>query len=168
MKKLHLTSNPCRVYYAAQEIVVYRDTLMARLRQSAVLQPKLRQGSEYDNLAGDDIELSFSSMAHSILAQATLSPLPVRNRPIIWNQDHCFRLYPIPDVVVQADPSIPTLAKQLKADEDDNRGCWVCNPSGWADGRQWRFWVYFPAKRTMQLSALGQSGTTVTINTSTS
>jgi hypothetical protein len=43
---IHLATNPCRILFCGQEIVVFRDDIMARIMRNCVLQHKPLSGEE--------------------------------------------------------------------------------------------------------------------------
>lgn len=85
-------SNPCRIKWYSQEIVVFREDLLYRMRRSCVVPPSSEETSDL-----------FEHMVATVLQQSHLCPLPLSLQPIFWDYDHALRLYPLPDVVVIAD-----------------------------------------------------------------
>ncbi|CDS01771.1 hypothetical protein [Sporisorium scitamineum] len=71
---VHLASNPCRISYFSQQLVVYRDDTMARFLRNTFL-------------------------VSTVLDQAHLVPLAQRIRPVLWDHDHALSLYPMPTAV---------------------------------------------------------------------
>ncbi|KAG4303454.1 hypothetical protein PCK1_000418 [Pneumocystis canis] len=133
-KHVIFASNPSRLLYFTQNIVLYRDNTMERLRRhslcfnnmhtSSIYKNKLNQSNE--NLNNDisankmdqDVNrqndhisnfLSDSQQAHNLvrtlLDQSHLSPFSLSSRPILWDFDYTLRLYPIPHMMVIADTS---------------------------------------------------------------
>lgn len=86
--RVHWMSNPCRLVYYSQEVVVFRDDLLRKMLRHAVL------------LRGD---LSAADMpkflVSTLLDQAHLCPFPPLVRPILWEYAHALRLYPMPSAV---------------------------------------------------------------------
>jgi hypothetical protein len=62
----------------------------------------------------------FENLAVTLLQQSHVCPLPMTAQPVYWNYDHALRLYPLPDVVVVADPS--------RAADFAYEGCTCINP----------------------------------------
>ncbi|KAM0752277.1 DNA polymerase epsilon, subunit B [Meredithblackwellia eburnea MCA 4105] len=89
-------SNPCRVRYFTQEIVLFRDDLMSRMMRNAV-----HMGNEQDE---SDLR---KALVQTILDQAHLAPLPLTVRPVYWEFDHALRLYPMPTTLILADKFDP-------------------------------------------------------------
>ena len=84
------------------------------------------------------------SLVSTILHQAHVSPLPLRAKPIYWNFDHSLRLYPLPDIVIQAD----------SADGYNlmNSGTRVANPGSFF--RTFEFHCYTPCDRSYEVCSL--------------
>ncbi|GAA5874227.1 hypothetical protein JCM1840_000608 [Sporobolomyces johnsonii] len=100
---LTLGSNPCRIRWFSQEIVVFRDDLMARMMRNAV-----RFGSEEDGAEGGRKKRDLrKALVQTILDQAHLAPLPLPVRPVLWDYDHALRLYPMPTTLILADAFDP-------------------------------------------------------------
>jgi len=91
----HVTfaSNPCRIRWFSQEIVILREDTMGRMNRNAV-----RLGGDAE---GVDMR---EALAQTILDQAHLAPLPLAVRPILWDYDHALRLYPMPTTVSRTGP----------------------------------------------------------------
>nr|DBA14529.1 TPA: hypothetical protein GDO54_005484 [Pyxicephalus adspersus] len=88
------TTNPCRIQYCTQEIIVFREDLVNKMCRNCVRFPS-------SNL---DIASHF---VKTILSQGHLTPLPLFVSPVYWAYDYALRLYPLPDVVVIADKYDP-------------------------------------------------------------
>ncbi|GAA5824774.1 hypothetical protein JCM11251_005335 [Rhodosporidiobolus azoricus] len=97
---LTLGSNPCRVRWFSQEIVVFRDDAMGRMMRNAVRFP----AEEGDAARKGDLR---KALVQTILDQAHLAPLPLPVRPVLWDYDHALRLYPMPTTLVLADAFDP-------------------------------------------------------------
>ncbi|KAK0551435.1 DNA-directed DNA polymerase epsilon, subunit B, partial [Tilletia horrida] len=74
--RAHFASNPCRIRYFGQEIVVMRDNIMGRALRNTI---RLK----------DEVEESALKRYHI--------------RPTFWEFDHALRLYPMPTAVILAD-----------------------------------------------------------------
>ncbi|KAJ3041234.1 DNA polymerase epsilon subunit 2 [Rhizophlyctis rosea] len=132
--KAHFASNPCRIKYCTQEIVVFREDLVNKMRRNAVLSPS----------GEDDVPVEQHLVA-TLLDQAHLSPLPLNVRPIYWGFDHALRLYPQPHVLILADRFDPyTLHYE---------GCQTINPGSFPN-TEFTFMVYQPASGLCQESKL--------------
>uniref|UniRef100_A0A0D3H168 DNA polymerase II subunit 2 n=1 Tax=Oryza barthii TaxID=65489 RepID=A0A0D3H168_9ORYZ len=87
-------SNPCRVKFYTQEIVFFQQDLLYRMRRSCLIPPTTEETSD-----------PFEHLVATIIHQSHLCPLPLTVQPIIWNYDHCLRLYPTPHTIVLGDKS---------------------------------------------------------------
>ncbi|TSW08324.1 DNA polymerase epsilon subunit 2 [Bagarius yarrelli] len=88
------TTNPCRIQYCSQEIVVIREDLVSKMCRNCLRPPS-------PNL---DIPNHF---VKTILSQGHLTPLPLYVSPVYWAYDYALRVYPVPDVVIFADKYDP-------------------------------------------------------------
>ncbi|GAA5968677.1 hypothetical protein JCM11641_007722 [Rhodosporidiobolus odoratus] len=96
---LTLGSNPCRIRWFSQEIVVFRDDSMGRMMRNAVRFPGEEEGAKKGDLK--------KALVQTILDQAHLAPLPLPVRPVLWDYDHALRLYPMPTTLILADSFDP-------------------------------------------------------------
>lgn len=104
--KCHFVSNPCRLVYFGQEIVIFRDDVLQRLlahtvrlkgdRDDPTAVPVGAGAGSTDGQAFVDLK---KYLVSTVLDQAHLSPLPAWARPILWEYDHTLRLYPMPSAV---------------------------------------------------------------------
>ena len=92
-KVTHITfaSNPCRVRFFTQEIVLFREDLLRKMQRHVVVPPSL-------DSEGHDI---CQQLVESILDQGHLCPLPLHVRPVYWDLDYTLRLSPLPHLVRQ-------------------------------------------------------------------
>ncbi|XP_075221460.1 DNA polymerase epsilon subunit 2 [Lycorma delicatula] len=125
------TTNPCRIRYCSQEIVVMREDIIARLCRNSLHAP-----------IANDIPQHF---VKTIISQAFLVPLPLALCPIYWTHEAALRLYPLPDLVVVADSFQPYT--------ESNTGCIVTNPSSFSNGN-YVFKVYIPSTREVEDSQI--------------
>ncbi|EGG18266.1 putative DNA polymerase epsilon subunit B [Cavenderia fasciculata] len=84
------TTNPCRLRYCTQEIVIFRDDIVNRMRRHIIKEPN----------PGTDLH---QSVINTLSSNSHLSCLPLDIRPIYWNYDHSLSLYPLPDLLVLGD-----------------------------------------------------------------
>ncbi|KAL4402767.1 DNA-directed DNA polymerase epsilon, subunit B [Malassezia pachydermatis] len=87
-ERLHWMSNPCRLVYFSQEIVVFRDDIMSKMLRSAILLK--------DQVAPGDLQ---KYLVSTLLDQAYLCPLPAQVRPVLWEYANALCLYPMPSAV---------------------------------------------------------------------
>ena len=153
-----LATNPCRLRYCTQDIVIVRDELMSKMRRHCVLPPNslhslsgvgtppsssssssssictLVQDDEFD---ANEEQLMAQHLSTTLLSQAHLSPLELNVRPVYWNFDHALHLLPQPDVIVIADR-----LGQFAVSQAD---CVVTNPGSFSS--DFRFVSYNPSSR---------------------
>lgn len=124
--KVHFATNPCRIKFFDQEIVVFREDTMARMLRNVVgVKP---------NVSGEDLK---RYLVQTILDQAHLSPLTINIQPILSDYDHSLRLYPLPTAVVLAD--------KYEKYKITYTGCHVFNPGRFV-GNSFVFSAYKPAE----------------------
>ncbi|KAJ3143556.1 DNA-directed DNA polymerase epsilon, subunit B [Geranomyces variabilis] len=123
-------SNPCRIKYCTQEIIVFREDLANRMRRNAIVA----------HLPEVPVE---QHLVATILDQAHLSPLPISVRPTYWAYDHAMRVFPQPHLLVLAD--------RYDAYAVDYEGCKAVNPGSFPN-QEYGFMVYWPATRTCESS----------------
>ncbi|KAG2457554.1 DPOE2 polymerase, partial [Polypterus senegalus] len=107
------TTNPCRIQYCTQEIVVFREDMVNKMCRNCVRFPS----------SSFDIPNHFIK---TILSQGHLTPLPLYVSPAYWAYDYALRVYPVPDVIVFADKYDPFNIV--------NTDCLCVNPIPMADG----------------------------------
>ena len=126
-------SNPCRIQYCTQEIVVFREDLISKMCRNSIHLP-------------EDLKDIPNQLMKTILAQAHLCPLPLHVRPVYWNYDHALRVYPVPDLIICADKYDPYTCSNLD--------CHCLNPGSFARNG-FGFKVYWPATRDVDDSKIG-------------
>ncbi|XP_077587185.1 DNA polymerase epsilon subunit 2 isoform X1 [Stigmatopora nigra] len=126
------TTNPCRIQYCSQEIVIIREDLVNKMCRNCV-------GLPNTNL---DIPNHF---VRTVLSQAHLAPLPLHVTPVFWAYDYALRLYPVPDVIVFADKYDPFNVTHFD--------CLCVNPGSFPRSG-FTFKVYYPSNRTIEDSKL--------------
>ncbi|XP_058079436.1 DNA polymerase epsilon subunit B [Magnolia sinica] len=127
------SSNPCRIKFYTQEIVFFRQDLLYRMRRSCLIPPSKEETSD-----------PFEHLVATITHQSHLCPLPLTIQPIIWNYDHCLRLYPTPHTIVLGDRS------EQKAFKYTGVTCF--NPGSFSNDST--FVAYRPCTQEVELSAL--------------
>lgn len=125
------TTNPCRIQYCTQEIIVFRQDLVMKMCRNSIHFPE--SGDIPDHLT------------KTLLSQCTLSPLTLGIQPVMWDHAEALSLYPIPDLVVVADHFQPyTRAHQ---------GCQIINPGSFPR-TEFTFKVYIPYSKTVEDSQI--------------
>ncbi|PNF14371.1 hypothetical protein B7P43_G03418 [Cryptotermes secundus] len=125
------TSNPCRIQYCTQEIVVIREDLVSKMCRNTIHFPTSGEIPEH--------------FAKTILCQAHLAPLPLSVCPVYWSFDRALHLYPLPDLVVTAD--------QSNAFTTTYMDCQVMNPGSFPKN-EFSFKIYIPAARRIEDSQI--------------
>ncbi|XP_057978119.1 DNA polymerase epsilon subunit B isoform X2 [Malania oleifera] len=127
------SSNPCRIKFYTQEIVLFRQDLLYRMRRSCLMPPSTEETSD-----------PFEHLVATITHQSHLCPLPLSIQPIIWNYDHCLHLYPAPHAIVLGDSS------EQKAFKYTGITCF--NPGSFSNDST--FVAYRPCTQEVELSSL--------------
>ena len=138
-------SNPCRIRYYTQEIVIYRENLLQKMHRTSIVSSynilqAAGMSSSSDESEPDPCELA----AKTILNQGHLSPLPLLKRPIAWELDFTMRLMPVPHLVVLAD--------HCQQYNYHYQGCNVANPGSFSS--DYSFLAYRPSNRTVEFCSL--------------
>ncbi|XP_053240512.1 DNA polymerase epsilon subunit 2 isoform X3 [Podarcis raffonei] len=126
------TTNPCRVQYCTQEIIIFREDLVNKMCRNCVRFPN-------SNL---DISNHF---VKTILSQGHLTPLPLNVSPVYWAYDYTLRTYPLPDLIVFADKYDPFTVT--------NTDCLCINPGSFPRSG-FSFKVFYPSNKTVEDSKL--------------
>jgi len=127
VQKLELLTNPARIQYCTQEIVVFREDIVTKLCRNSIYFPETGGIPNH--------------FAKTITSQGHLTPLPLHTCPIYWDYDRSLSLYPLPDLVVTADKFEPFTAENL--------GCQIINP-GTFSKHNFSFKTYIPNSRTVE------------------
>ncbi|XP_032521787.2 DNA polymerase epsilon subunit 2 [Danaus plexippus] len=130
------TTNPCRIQYCTQEIVVIRQDLVTKMCRNSVHFPD----------AGDIPD----HLTKTLLSQCTLSPLSLAVQPIYWKHADSLSLYPTPDLVVVADSFQPYTRSY--------QNCQIINPGSFPH-TEYSFKVYVPASRLVEDSQIPNEDT---------
>ncbi|KAI0091984.1 epsilon DNA polymerase [Irpex rosettiformis] len=132
---IHFSTNPCRIKFCDQEIVIFREDLMSRMLRNLVgVKPDVRE---------DDLK---RYLVQSILDQSHLVPLSTAIHPVHSDFDHSLRLYPLPTTVVLAD--------KYERYQMTYEGCHVFNPGSFI-GNSFGFTAYIPSRRDSEECILG-------------
>jgi hypothetical protein len=155
-KHVTLATNPCRIRYWTQEIVVFRFDSVSRLRRHCVVRPKGAQdtassegGVADSSSATIDTTLEPDLREHAaatIVSQAHLCPLPSQLQPIYWAHDQGLRLFPLPDLLILADDSQSFDIENVSGSETR-----IACPGSLVEGQ---FVMYRPSDRVLEESDL--------------
>ncbi|XP_055497097.1 DNA polymerase epsilon subunit 2 [Leucoraja erinacea] len=126
------TTNPCRIQYCTQEIIIFREDLVNKMCRNCIRFPN-------SNL---DIPNHFLK---TIVAQGHLTPLPLYVSPVYWAYDYSLRVYPVPDLLVFADKYDPFNIVHTD--------CTCINPGSFPRS-SFCFKVYYPSSKTVEDSKL--------------
>uniref|UniRef100_A0A182REB2 DNA polymerase epsilon subunit n=1 Tax=Anopheles funestus TaxID=62324 RepID=A0A182REB2_ANOFN len=126
-----LTTNPCRLQYCTQQIVVCRADLVTKLCRNTIHFPKEGLLEEH--------------FARTIIHQSTIAPLTPIAFPTHWNYDAALSLYPLPDLIVIGDP-----CQGFHTTEQD---CTVMNVGSFPKSK-FAFKVYYPSSKTVEDSQI--------------
>jgi len=127
LPKVQFLSNPARVQYCTQEIVIFREDIVTKLCRNSIYFPETGEIP--------------SHFAKTITCQGHLAPLPLHTCPVFWDYDRSLSLYPLPDLIITADKFEPFTAENL--------GCQVINPGTFAK-HDFSFKTYIPSSRTVE------------------
>ncbi|NWH40692.1 DPOE2 polymerase, partial [Chloropsis hardwickii] len=122
------TTNPCRVQYCTQEIIIFREDLVNKMCRNCVRFPSSTM----------DIPHHF---VKTILSQGHLSPLPLYVSPVFWAYDYSLRVYPLPDLLVTADKHDPFTVTSTD--------CLCINPGSFPRSG-FSFKVFYPSNKTVE------------------
>uniref|UniRef100_A0A8C5SFJ5 DNA polymerase II subunit 2 n=1 Tax=Laticauda laticaudata TaxID=8630 RepID=A0A8C5SFJ5_LATLA len=122
------TTNPCRVQYCTQEIIIFREDLVNKMCRNCVRFPN----------SSLDIPNHF---VKTILSQGHLTPLPLNVIPVYWAYDYTLRTYPLPDLIVFADKYDPFTVT--------NTNCLCINPGSFPRSG-FSFKVFYPSSKTVE------------------
>lgn len=125
------TTNPCRIQYCTQEIVVFRQDLVMKMCRNTLHFPD--SGDIPDHLS------------KTLLSQCCLTPLSIGVQPVFWRHASALNLYPLPDLVVVADHFQPFTRT--------HKDCQVINPGSFPR-TEFTFKVYVPATRLVEESQI--------------
>ncbi|KAM3716558.1 putative DNA polymerase epsilon subunit [Dirofilaria immitis] len=130
-------SNPCRIQYTNQEIVIMRYDLIEKMCRNSIHMPSITA----------DIPEHF---CHTIASVGHLSPLPLHISPVLWQMDSYLTLYPLPDLVIIAD--------KFEHFHYQVENTIFINPGSFAR-TDLNFYVYYPALRTVEVCSADQKAT---------
>ncbi|KAJ3322401.1 DNA-directed DNA polymerase epsilon, subunit B [Boothiomyces sp. JEL0866] len=85
VKNVTLASNPCRIKYCRQDILIFREDLMNVMLRNAVLPV------QHENVE--------KHLISTVLDQGFLLPVPMEVKPIVYSHYNSLMVYPLPDLV---------------------------------------------------------------------
>jgi len=126
-------SNPCRMKYCTQTILLYRDDVILSLQRNAILPP---------SHAEPDIK---KHAIRTLVDGGHLAPFSLNTRPIYWSRDHALSLYPVPEVSIIADRFEPFTTSYAEGT--------FMNPGSFLNS-DFSFMVYYPWSRKPEMSKI--------------
>ncbi|CCH61141.1 hypothetical protein TBLA_0E00800 [Henningerozyma blattae CBS 6284] len=152
-KKTYWGTNPMRLAYLSQEIIIMRDDLRDRFKRHniefpIVVEKQIKEQELSIDKSDDDIPIDklpshlkeSRKIVKTLLDQGHLSPFLMNIRPIVWDLDFCLNMYPIPSLLILSDSSCD------KFDVTYN-GCKVINSGTFINNRRARYIEYSPSLR---------------------
>ena len=146
------TSNPCRIIYFTQEIVIFRHEITQQIRTkslntplNSIVEKNNREQEEDDHNNGTIMITDHKRALKTCLNQSTLSPFNLSNQTVLWDSDHCVSLYPIPDVLIAAE--------RQNSFEFSHEDCKCANPGSFPSA-EGSFLLYNPAQKRFDLCEL--------------
>ncbi|XP_017129312.1 DNA polymerase epsilon subunit 2 [Drosophila elegans] len=130
--RTQLATNPCRLQYCTQQIVVCRLDLMAKFCRNTLHFP-------------EDTSQIEQHFARTIVCQGHLVPIHPIAMPVHWDYDPGLWLYPLPDLIVMGD--------SCQSFSSNQHGCTVLNTGSFVKSK-FAFKVYIPATRTVEDSEI--------------
>ena len=166
--RVSFSTNPCRLRYFTQEIVLFRDDVLNRMRRNCIVPPALDEAFEEEEVGevgggdggGDDDDddetgrvagaasrasVVTEHLVKTVLDQGHLSPLPMAAVPVRWAHDCSLRLYPLPDLLLMAD--------HYDSYHSAYKGTVALNPGSFPT--DFSFVVYRPFNRQCEFSKVG-------------
>ena len=126
--KLQVASNPCRLRFFTQEILVFKEDLLKKIQKHA-LPVRMLVGNEDQSATSDSVAMQeedsmgvlrdggstesrppsrqakpIESLARLVVDQGHLFPLPPAARPVVWDLDYTLQMYPLPHLVSSPHP----------------------------------------------------------------
>ena len=169
-----LASNPCRIIYFTQEIIIFKQEITQQMRIKSLntqfndLINKKQSSKEEDE---KEIEVEEESQCYSqsqkqknggltdyqrslksCLDQSTMSPFSLSNQTILWNSDHAISLYPIPDAFIAAE--------RQNCYEFAYEDCKCANPGSFPSA-EGSFLLYNPAQKRFDLCEMPAKNNTI-------
>lgn len=116
IKHLTFSSNPSRLRFYTQEVVIFREDLLKKFQRRSIFNLSTSTATDDINSpSGEGLGHSYSQnsmegsrkkggelsalLANTIVNQGHLCPLPAAVKPIHWELDYTLRLSPLPHLV---------------------------------------------------------------------
>lgn len=154
-KRIILASNPCRLQYCTQQIVVCRLDLLRKLCRNTIKFPDSGQLSDHVRsfrfflITFQSYTIVWFQFARTLICQGTLAPFTQLVLPTYWDFDSALSLYPLPDLIVVGDGS---------NDFQKTHGeCTVVNTGSFPKSK-FSFKLYMPSSKTVEDSQIPGDG----------
>lgn len=139
-------SNPCRIVYFSQEIVIFRNEITQQMRTKSlnsllIEKKKSQEAEEYETIETPKLT-DYQKALKSCLDQSTLSPFNLSTQAVLWDSDHILSLYPIPDALI--------VAERQNCYEFAYEDCKCANPGSFPSV-EGSFLLYNPAQKRFDL-----------------
>lgn len=163
-RKVHWGSNPLRIAYLSQEIVLTRDDLANRFKRYNIVFPTVEEEKYLENAElqeqysrNPDVSvgqliafknnlpvsvLESRKLVKTLLDQQHLSPFSSRIRPTVWDLDFTLQLSPLPSSIMLCDTSAPAF-------DVTYNGCKTINPGRFIHKRAAKYIEFFPASKVL-------------------
>ncbi|CAG8631380.1 4013_t:CDS:10, partial [Ambispora leptoticha] len=140
VKKAVFTSNPCRIQFLTQEILIYREDVIDKFHRNLLLRN-----------SNNDPDCYYQEVIKSIIDQSHISPFKLSVRPVYWEFDHALRIYPLPNAVSKrVFPSFLNvrfiMADHFPQYAFDYTECHTFNPGSFNQGAKVQWMHYYPAR----------------------
>ncbi|QLL33719.1 hypothetical protein HG536_0F00430 [Torulaspora globosa] len=155
-RKIIFASNPARMAYLSQEIVIIRDDITERFKRHSVPFPMEILAQSHDKSANPEVTAirqlikaddqlpmkvrESRKLVKTVLDQGHLSPFLTSIRPIAWSNDNALTLHPIPSTLIFCDTTAPRFDLTYN-------GCKALNPGKFMIGRRARYIEYNPSMK---------------------
>ncbi|PRP79059.1 DNA polymerase epsilon subunit 2-like [Planoprotostelium fungivorum] len=126
------TTNPCRIRFHGQDITVFREDVLNKMRRQCIVPP-----TDTEDCSDPSLHL-----VKSICDGAHLCPLTMQTRPVHWNLDQSLHLFPLPDTLILSD--------RYEQYDHIHNGCLAFNPGSFA--ADFSFVTYFPSDKSVEYS----------------
>lgn len=128
LPNVSFSSNPCRIQYCSQDIVIFCENIMHKMVQNCLKYPSGHIPTHF---------------VKTVVSQAHLCPIPVEILPVYWQNDQSLWLYPLPDLIIFADRQAQSFQESIEG------SCIIANPASFSSAN-YCYKVYFPSSGVMQ------------------
>lgn len=150
-RSVEWVSNPTRMIYLSQEIVIARDDVGSRMRRHSIRFPHKGEQStesEIDRIEQLPPRVSEArKLVKTLLDQGHLSPFTKNLKPTVWHLDHTLQLCPLPQVLILCDTSAPQF-------DVTYNGCKCLNPGVFVQKRRLNYIEYTLNSRRAEMKEL--------------